>query len=91
MKYLLLMLLVVLGCTQPNNPNVEKLNRDTLAGPGYQVGTLPNGKPITRYRIDNGYYHPHYIYIIGKSITTNQTVSQGKTTRSETISAISSD
>ena len=83
MKKLFLIILFCLGCTGRNDPTVIKQNENTLSSSGEYVGVLPDGRKVTRYVIDTGSNHDHYLYVIEntKSSTVNSIISSGKTTR----------
>lgn len=87
LKFILpiLPIIALSGCTDINDPEVQANNKSELASGGTYVGTLPDGRIITSYRIDrgNGDYHAHYIYTISdnSSVTVNHAVPAGKTTQ----------
>ncbi len=69
----LLLLMCVVGCTEPNDPAVMAENKTRLAGPGIEVGTLPDGRKIVRYQINMGSgTSDHWIYVTTGSITINR-------------------
>jgi hypothetical protein len=82
MKYIsiiFLSLVLFSGCSEYNSPEIMSKNKLTFAGPGETVGTLPDGRVISRYRIDMGeYMHDHWIYVCSNTITVNTVQSQGK-------------
>ncbi len=86
--------LVLVGCTPANDPTVRAANRGHLSGEGEYIGTFKDKRSLHRYYINNGSAHAHYVYVVRtengveqeKSI--NYEVSQGKTTRTETIVVI---
>jgi major membrane immunogen (membrane-anchored lipoprotein) len=79
LSIVLISLCLLSGCSQYNSPEVMSKNRLTLSGPGETVGTLPDGRRVSRYEIDMGAdMHDHWIYVVDGSITKNVTVSNGK-------------
>lgn len=84
-------LFLFVGCTPANDPTVRAANRGHLSGDGEYIGTFKDKRNLYRYYIENGSAHTHYVYVVRaengveqeKSI--NYEVSQGKTTRTETI------
>lgn len=84
MKLLTVIIFIILlcGCTGPDDPLVLQKNIDTLKGEGQYIGTLKDGRKVIRFKIDRGNNHDHYIYVIDRSITTNAaiTINQGKQT-----------
>lgn len=63
---------VMLGCTNYDSPSVVRENRENLAGPGFSVGVLPDGRSVVRYRIDMGSAHEHWIYVVDGAATVSQ-------------------
>lgn len=76
-----------IGCSFQtyDDPAVKLANKAILAEKGEFVGTLPDGRQISRYRIGMGNSHPHWIYVIdsGTITTMNHTESSGKNTISK--------
>jgi hypothetical protein len=72
---------VMLGCTRSDSPSVVRENRENLAGPGFLVGVLPDGRNVVRYRIDMGSDNDHWIYVVDgtATVSTNHTDNIGKT------------
>lgn len=58
------------------------VNEATLKTNGDYMGTLPDGREVRRYRIENARYYPHYVYVVkgAATQTTNHLVTAGKTT-----------
>ena len=76
----LLGLVLVCGCTDPDDPSVVARNRETLRQEGKLVGTLPDGRIVRRYEIDMGpNQYDHFVYVIDGSPVTTVNVHQGKT------------
>ena len=73
------------GCKSYNDPSVKEANKTTLAGPGQEVGILPDGRQVVRYELSMGNSsQPHWIYIVDNNSTTiNHQV--GKTPKVEVI------
>lgn len=74
MKLIFAFLIVLIcGCKDSNDPRVIKNNKLTLSQNGEEIGILPDGRKVFRYRIDMGDYHSdHWIYVVEKSITVNR-------------------
>jgi len=87
MKFFILCLcLALVGCADRNDASVVATNKATLSGNGETVGTLPDGRVITRYRIDMGSgpgSHDHWVYVTNGSISINRNEQSGKTTYNE--------
>ena len=80
-KILILLFLLFLGCDDVSESDLSIKNEKTLKRGGEYVGTLPDGRKITRYEIDRGCCkHNHWIYIVSGSISINSTETIGKTT-----------
>jgi len=54
--FVMFLLCFVVGCTSHNDPTVMSANKATLAEKGEFVGTLPDGRQISRYKIEMGSY-----------------------------------
>ena len=63
---------VMFGCTHYESPSVVRENRENLAGPGFSVGVLPDGRSVVRYRIDMGSANDHWIYVVDDTATVSQ-------------------
>lgn len=63
---------VMFGCTKYDSPSVVRENRENLAGPGFSVGALPDGRNVVRYRIDMGNANDHWIYVVDGTATVSQ-------------------
>lgn len=73
-------LFAISGCTVHNDPAIMSSNKSVLAGNGEEVGTLPDGRKLVRYRLAMGSnIHDHWVYVVGNTITINRTESHGKT------------
>lgn len=74
-------ILMMAGCdTSPYDPEVIRRNRATLNSPGEPIGTLPDGREVVRYQIERGSQHPHILYVVTGSITSNRLQRNGKAT-----------
>lgn len=90
-KLLLIIPLFLIGCTPYDAPEVRSLNKDRLSQDGEYIGTLKDGRVISRYWINNGDdMHTHFIYIISdkSSITVNTRIQVGKTSHNEAVMVI---
>lgn len=79
MKKILLTFVVfsLIGCTGPDDDIVKVMNKSHLSGKGDYMGTLPDGRDVTRYRIDRGNMNSHYIYIVPDSQSTSMNIAGG--------------
>lgn len=94
MRIVILMILSLsVGCGEisRNHPTVLAENQQTLSGKGEEVGVLPDGRKVVRYRLDMGKHeiipterNPHWVYVVDNVVTLNHEVSQGKTTANQT-------
>jgi hypothetical protein len=85
MKILILMICLA-GCKSYNDPSVKEANKTTLAGPGQEVGILPDGRQVVRYELSMGdSTNPHWVYIVNDSSTTTINHKVGKTPKVEVI------
>jgi hypothetical protein len=87
-KFILVALLLVacVGC----GDNTHEI-RNHLGTMGTVIGTLPDGRDVRRYDINYGAFgRTHYVYVVDSttSVSSNFTVPQGKTSRSETHTTI---
>lgn len=76
--------LSAVGCVQPNDPTVMSNNKATLAGDGEEIGTLPDGRKLVRYRLQMGSQNDHWVYVTNNTITINHTEQHGKTSSNHT-------
>ncbi len=78
----LLILATLIGCTPDRNvmmANVMAANKKELAGHGENVGVLPDGRNIIRYRLERGdYLADHWIYVVDGGGTTTLNVYRNK-------------
>ena len=74
--YGFLFLLAFTGCgtaTPYNHPTIVAYNKQKLAGPGEEVGILPDGRKLVRYSIHMGSdefgvtEHHHWVYVVENS------------------------
>lgn len=79
MKPIILISLLALALAGCSDDSYIK-NRATLSGPGQYVGTLPDGREVRRYLIENPVIHDHWLYVAGRDLTVNHDESSGKTT-----------
>ena len=84
MKRTLALLLLLAGCSGPDSPEILAKNQSTLSGRGLHVGTLPDGRDVTRYEIDRGTQTNHFIYVVNGSVSTNRVEPHGKTVQLHT-------
>lgn len=81
--------LIFSACNSTKKPfNVVEENKQSLAGDGEFVGTLKDGRKLTRYEIINHPYriNSHWIYVIDGSISVNYNIHHAKNiTRNETV------
>jgi hypothetical protein len=89
LKYIALLVssVLFLSCDGPNDPIPRANTASSFASPE-TVGELADGRIVKCVVRDRGYNHPHYIYFVenadgGKTVTTNQAVSAGKSTRNQ--------
>ena len=76
-RMLALSLLLLAGC---GGYDRDAKNQAELSGKGQYVGTLPDGREVTRYEIE----HPgenHFIYVVSGSVSTNHEVKTDDTSR----------
>ena len=76
-----LLFVMLAGCTSHNDPTVMSANKAILAEKGEFIGTLPDGRQISRYKIGMGSsQHDHWLYVVdgGNTVTMNHTVSNGE-------------
>ncbi len=83
----LLVLLILIGCGR-NAEEAAAFNQENANHPRL-VLTMPDGRQLYRIVIDSpDIRHYHYVYFFDKgdkTISVNYSVSQGKTTRNQTI------
>ena len=73
-------LFTISGCTPHNDPAIMSSNKSVLAGNGEEVGVLPDGRKLVRYRLSMGSnIRYHWVYIVDNTITINRTESHCKT------------
>lgn len=84
-KLIFICLLLLAGCENDTPKIVEKRQKEFKSG-GYVVGTLNDGRKVTRYEIEN-FSRNHWIYVVDStaSVSTNFEFSEGKTTKNETV------
>ena len=77
-KFILLLLMLVGGCTKYNDPTVMANNKARLSQNGEYVGTLPDGRKVVRYCIEMGdAIGNHWIYVTEGSTTSISTQNRG--------------
>ncbi len=93
MKYTTLLISSIFGllfasCSDPSDPSDPIPLAATAASidAPIVIGNLPDGRQIKCFVRDMGSnQHNHYIYYVGDTVTTNQTVKQGKTSYNQVI------
>lgn len=91
-KLIFICLLLLAGCEVDNDTpkNIANRQKEFNSG-GYVVGTLNDGRKVTRYEIENNGLHNHWIYVVDStsSVSTNFAVDAGdpdsNATRNETV------
>lgn len=65
--YSLFLLILLAGCDSQETINTK--NQKTFASGGEVVGSLPDGRVITRYQIYNNLQASHWVYTVGNDVT----------------------
>lgn len=69
---------VLMGC-EPTPEATRLANQTSLKSGGFLVGTLPDGREVRGYRVNNpADPHIHWVYVVGNDVTVNRTQRQGK-------------
>lgn len=75
MKYVLIVsALLFTGCGSTDYAKIEAQNKEHLATEGYLVGKLPDGRTVTRYKVETGSNPDHWIYVTNNTITINRSI-----------------
>lgn len=92
MKRLIFICLLLLAGCKNDTPEINAKRQKEFNSGGYVVGTLNDGRKVTRYEIENGQTnHKHWIYVVDStsSVSTNFEVDAGDpdsaATRNETV------
>lgn len=87
-KLIFICLLLLAGCDN-DTPEINAKRQKEFNSGGYVVGTLNDGRKVTRYEIENGkgQQHNHWIYVVDStaSTSTNFEILAGKTHKNETV------
>lgn len=88
MKRLIFICLLLLAGCDNDTPEINAKRQKEFNSGGYVVGTLNDGRKVTRYEIVNANpQHNHWIYVVDQTASVSHSfeVREGKTTRNETI------
>jgi len=78
-KIIVLFFLLLAGCDNMDEERaVEKRKKEFSSG-GFVIGSLPDGRKITRYEIENSDRANHWIYVVDHTASTTITYPSGKT------------
>lgn len=75
-KLLALTCLLVFTCGCRTSEEMDASNKSILSGEGEDVGMLPDGRHVTRYKLECMGTSSHYIYVVPDtgSVSTNRHV-----------------
>lgn len=79
-KYITLagVLCILIGCV--DRAEVQRENATALSADGELVGTLPDGREVRRYCLEDFALNKHWVYVVGSTVTVNRTLQKGKIT-----------
>lgn len=72
----LVVFILILFCGCDSAATIRNRNQTTLNSGGEVIGTLPDGRVITRYEI-KCYSDNHWVYVVGNSSTNSYSTSNG--------------
>ncbi len=72
--FALILCCFIVGCETKDSPEVKARNKETLSKEGEYIGSLPDGRSICRYEIDNGASPNHWVYVVYASDAVRETI-----------------